>query len=73
MTNQDAKIAFLTCASVVHRDSYRHIETRYEKISAIIYRYIDGKLHVSAELVDKSDNSVTIAKVRDLEFAREVE
>ena len=66
MTNQDAKIAFLTCAPVIHRDSYRHIETRYEKISAIIYRYIDGKLHVSAELLDSCHNSVTIANVQYL-------
>lgn len=69
MTNEEAKEAFLRKSAVIHRDAYRHIDQRYEHISAIIYRRIDGRLCVSAELLDRCRNSVTIAKVSDLELA----
>ena len=63
MTNDEAKEAFISGVPVVHKDEYRHIDQRYTRISAIIYRYIKGKLCVSAELADGCGNSVTIASV----------
>lgn len=69
MTNEEAKEAFLRKSAVIHKDAYRHIEQRYECISAIIYRRIGGRVRVSAELLDRCRNGVTIAKVEDLELA----
>lgn len=36
-------------------------DIEYSKVSAIIYRVVDGKTKVSAELYNKSGNSVTVA------------
>lgn len=33
---------------------------RYKRISALIYRRINGELHVQAELMDKNERSVVI-------------
>lgn len=33
----------------------------YAKVSAIIYRCVNGQIKVTAELLDKNGNSVTIA------------
>lgn len=68
MTNEEAKDAFLRDLPVLHHDPYRHIDQEYECISAIIYRKKNGYLRVSAELLDRNKNSVTIAKVSDLKI-----
>ena len=61
MTNEEAKTALFNRTPVV----YNGIEFLY--ISAIIYRYdANFKLIISAELQDKSRNSVTIAKIKDV-------
>lgn len=66
MTNDEAKEAFLSGVPIIHKDDYRHINSRYSHISAIIYRHIQGKLCVSAELTDPCGHSVTIADIKDI-------
>lgn len=61
MTNEEAKDALFKRSPVI----YNGIE--YHHVSAIIYRC--GKYNdvlVSAELTDKNNRSVTIAKVQDI-------
>lgn len=66
MTNEEAKEAFLSRVSVIHKDEYRHINIRYSHISAIIYRRINGRVCVSAELADNCGRSVTLAPVKHI-------
>lgn len=62
MTNAEAKEALFSGASVKHKD------IRYKCISAIIYRKgEDGALMISAEMIATSGNSVTIARIKDIE------
>lgn len=55
MNNQELKEALLQRYPVAFRG------ITYAYISAIIYRCIGGKIEVSAELMDTTKNSVTIA------------
>lgn len=62
MTNNDAKDALFARSPV----TYNGIEYRY--ISAIIYRCgKNNDILISAELTDKNNRSVTIAKLQDVE------
>ena len=62
MTNEEAKEAFFKGVAVKSQGIH------YKCISAIIYRKDkDNKLIVSAELLDNSGNSITIARTRDIE------
>lgn len=70
MTNDEAKEAFLSGVPIIHKDDYRHINSRYSHISAIIYRRINGRVCVSAELADVCGRSVTLAPVKNI-FAAE--
>ena len=36
-------------------------DIEYSKVSALIYRVVDGKTKITAELYDKSGNGVTVA------------
>lgn len=58
MNNQELKEALLQRSPV----SFRGIAYAY--VSAIIYRAVNGQIIVSAELMDKSGKSVTIAVPR---------
>lgn len=61
MTSEEAKKALHSRVPVVCG------EIEYKCISAIIYRYDKrGKLLVSAELLDKREQSVTIALIKDV-------
>lgn len=61
MTNEEAKEALQNKTPVVCGG------IEYKRISAIIYRYDDkGKFLISAELVDKKAQSVTIARLEDV-------
>ena len=61
MTNEEAKTALIKRTPV----SYNGIT--YSYISAIIYRYDRNQnLLISAELTDKTKNSVTIAQIKDV-------
>lgn len=55
MNNQELKESLLQHAPV----SFRGVG--YARVSAIIYRAVNGQISVSAELMDKSGKSVTIA------------
>lgn len=61
MTNDEAKEAFQKRTPVYYNG------VRYLKINAIIYRYDPfGNLLVSAELLDRNENSVVIARLKDI-------
>lgn len=60
MTNAEAKDALF------HRTPVVYNGIKYTYISAIIYRYNDNALLISAELVDKNKRSVTIAQIKDV-------
>lgn len=62
MTNDEAKEAFRNKTPVYWNG------IKYLRISAIIYRYdqYDNQLLVSAELLDRSGNSVVIARIKDI-------
>ena len=42
----------------------------YERVSAVIYRMIDGRLTVCAELSDKNGRSVTVVRAQDVTTAK---
>ena len=63
MTSEEAKIALQNKSPVVCGG------IEYKRLTAIIYRYSDkGKFLVSAELLDKNENSVTIAQMKDVKI-----
>lgn len=65
MTGEEAKAALQNKTPVVCGG------TEYKRISAIIYRYNEkGQFLVSAELLDKNANSVTIARIEDVQEAK---
>ena len=57
MTNSEVKDALMDGRRVVHNGIV------YDKVSAIIYRNINGKIVVSAEMLDKNENCVVTAPV----------
>lgn len=62
MTNEEAKQALFEKFPV----KYKGIE--YSCVTAIIYRHDGkGKLIISAELLDKCNNSVVIVPTKDIE------
>lgn len=62
MTNEEAKAAFFSRLPVKAND------ITYKRISAIIYRLDDNnKTIISAELLDKTERSVTIARLQDIQ------
>ena len=66
MTGEEAKKCLLSRVAVFYKD------TKYERISAIIYRTDErNNITVSAELLDKSNNSVTIARLNDVKGVAE--
>jgi hypothetical protein len=61
MTNEEAKTA------LINRTPVTYSGVNYSYISAIIYRYDNSNnLIVSAELLDKTKRSVTIAQIKDV-------
>ena len=61
MTNEEAKTALL------YRTPVTFNGINYSYISAIIYRYDkNNNLLISAELTDKNNRSVIIAKLKDV-------
>lgn len=55
MTGQELKEALLDGREVSHNGII------YNKVNAIVYRNIEGKIKVSAELLDKNNSCVVIA------------
>ena len=60
MTNDQAKTALINRTPVTYNG------INYSYISAIIYRYDNNNLLISAELTDKTKRSVTIAQLKDV-------
>lgn len=63
MTNEELKAALFSRCPVEHNGIV------YKCVSGIIYRNKDGKLDITAELLDKNNNSVSIvnpAKVKEV-------
>ena len=60
MTNEEAKTALINRTPVTYNG------INYSYISAIIYRYQNNNLLISAELTDKTLRSVTIAQLKDV-------
>lgn len=56
MTNDELKAALFSGCQVEHRGII------YKCVSGIIYRNKGGKLNISAELLDKNGNSVSIVE-----------
>ena len=66
MTNEEIKEAFSKQSPVICGG------IKYARISAVIYRYdTKGKFIISAELQDKSGQSVTIARIQDVQGVSE--
>ena len=57
MTNDELKTCMLHDIPVVYED-VDGVRLHYDRVSGIIYRKIDGRLRVVAELADVSGNSV---------------
>lgn len=61
MTNEEAKNSLFRRTPVIYNGS------EYLYISAIIYRVdSNNELNISAELLDKNERSVTIARLKDV-------
>lgn len=60
MTSEELKEAFKNGTPIMHRG------IRYERINAIIYRYIKNKIVVSAELQSNVGHSITIARMKEI-------
>lgn len=63
MTSEEAKECLYTHEAVICKG------IEYKGVSAIVYRLdpVTKKIIVSAELLDKNDNSVTLARLADVE------
>lgn len=65
MNGAEAKDALMKGCKVYHNG------IEYDRVSAIIYRVIGGKLSVSAEMMDKNQSCVVIAPIEKI--SREVQ
>lgn len=61
MSNAELKEALFSREPVVH------MGTRYDYVSAIIYRVCKGELYITAELEDRCGHSVTIVHAEKVE------
>lgn len=61
MNNAELKKALLSGEPV------QRLGTRYSCVSAIIYRAYRGEIHITAELRDRCDHSVTIVHASEVE------
>lgn len=63
MTGDEIKDALLGEYPVIHNG------IKYKKVSAVIYRKKGKGIAIHAEMTDQSDNSVMIARIKDIEKA----
>lgn len=66
MTNEELKKALFARSPVIYSDAYGSRE--YRHVSSIIYRCVNGKLEITAEVLDKTDRSVSIVDPTKLKF-----
>lgn len=70
MTNTELKTAMLDKVPVIHRDKRRATMHTYDRINAIRYQpSANGKLVISAELLDEKANCVVRADAEEVEKA----
>lgn len=65
MNSNDIKDALLDGRPVLHNG------ITYEKVSAVVYRNRNGKIAVSAELLDKNHNCVVVASIDKIQEDKE--
>lgn len=61
MTNSELKEALFS------REPVMHIGIRYDYVSAIIYRTVNGSLQITAELTDGPSHSTTVVHASKVE------
>lgn len=72
MTSEDLKDALRSGAKVTYKDYYGH--ELHGTVDAVVYRFRNGKIAVSAELKDlKAPHSVIVAKPERLSLMSESE
>lgn len=68
MNNAELKAAMLAGVPVIHRDSRHGTTSTYDRIYAIRYEPgANGKIVVSAELLDESANCIVHAEAKEVE------
>lgn len=67
MTNEEVKQALVTGKPVIY---YVPLvgDVRYDRVSAVIYRIINGELAVTAELEDKKGRLTATVRIDRLQF-----
>ncbi|MFT9055125.1 MAG: hypothetical protein ABF449_00680 [Ethanoligenens sp.] len=66
MSNDELKDALFGGLPVMYKNA------AYRRVSGIIYRVVDGKLRVQAELLDQCGHAITIADPAQVELKNEV-
>ena len=61
MTNSELKEALFS------REHVQHMGIKYDYVSAIIYRTVNGKLQITAELMDRASHSTTVVHASKVE------
>lgn len=70
MTNTELKAVMLAKVPVIHRDRRHGTTSTYDRIQAIRYEPgVNGKIVISAELLDESANCIVRADAREVEKA----
>lgn len=67
MNNIELKEALFNQRPVVLKMPYSK-DVEYTNVSALIYRVVNGKTKISAELYDKNKNSVTVAPSKYIRY-----
>lgn len=72
MTNEEVKQALVTGKPVIY---YVPLvgDVRYDKVSAVIYRIINGELAVTAELEGREGRSTATVRIDRLRFKEDKE
>ena len=60
MTTEEVKKA------IINKEQVRYTDITYT-VQALIYRYRGNKWRVTAELIDKNNNSISIADIKKIE------
>lgn len=70
MNNEEVKQALVTGKPVIY---YVPLvgDVRYDRVSAVIYRIINGELAVTAELEDRKGRSTATVRIDRLRFNKE--
>lgn len=70
MTNEEVKQALVTGKPVIYFEPLVG-DVRYDRVSAVIYRIINGELAVTAELEGREGRSTATVRIDRLRFNKE--